>query len=170
MTALQVAAVQQRLMVAALSCNAISRYNRFVMSYRRELQASDAALKSFFVRMSGGLSEYHAFKTRLANQSSLRSIGEGSYCDEAMATFDDALRSRGQSLADFVSSQRVAIDIRYGRCRAEAGESTRVAEAATTDEANSLVSTESEDSDSNATGGAPIAPAHHIWAARASAR
>ena len=77
MTALQVAAVQQQLMVAALSCNAISLYNRFVVSYQRDLQTSDEALKAFFLRMNpnDGLADYHAFKTRLANRSSLRSAG-----------------------------------------------------------------------------------------------
>jgi hypothetical protein len=78
MTALQVAAVQQQLMVAALSCNAISLYNRFVVSYQRDLRTSDDALKAFFLRMNrqDGLADYHAFKTRLANRSSLRSAAD----------------------------------------------------------------------------------------------
>src|SRR4051794_21339419 len=72
--ALKVAALQQQLMVAALSCHAIPLYNRFVISYRRDLQRSDNALKGFFIR-HGSVADYHAFKTRLANNSSLSSIG-----------------------------------------------------------------------------------------------
>ena len=73
MTAIKAAAVQQRLMVAALSCDAAQLYNRFVTSYQRELQASDRALQNFFRRLNGktGTEDYHAFKTRLANASSM---------------------------------------------------------------------------------------------------
>src|SRR6185437_9187615 len=46
--ALRAAAVQQRLMVAALTCHATDRYNQFVISYRKDLQASDLALQKFF--------------------------------------------------------------------------------------------------------------------------
>src|SRR5438045_516415 len=97
MTALRVAAIQQQLMVAALSCNDISRYNKFVVSYRRELLASDDTLKRYFKRTTGGVAAYHAYKTRLANQSSLRSIGNGGYCREAEDAFDVALNSDSHS-------------------------------------------------------------------------
>ena len=51
--ALKTAVIQQELMVAALQCHETAAYNRFVMNYRGELQASDATLKSFFVRRGG---------------------------------------------------------------------------------------------------------------------
>lgn len=119
MTALQVAAVQQELMVAALSCNAISLYNRFVMSYQRDLRTSDEALKAFFLHMNpkDGLADYHAFKTRLANRSSLRSAGDSeSYCANAYDAFDAALGSDPQSLEDFVAGQPVPEDLGYSDC------------------------------------------------------
>ncbi len=117
MTALRVAAIQQQLMVAALSCNEISRYNKFVVSYRRELLVSDDTLKRFFKRTTGGVAAYHAFKTKLANQSSLRSIGNsGSYCREAEDAFDVALNSDSHSLGEFAAGRRVMLDVRYSSC------------------------------------------------------
>ena len=116
MVALRVAAVQQQLMVAALSCNAISRYNKFVVSYRSELQASDKTLQRFFRRTTGGIAAYHAYKTRLANRSSLRSIGNSeSYCSDAADAFDTALNS-SRSLEDFVTARPVMLDVRYSNC------------------------------------------------------
>src|SRR5580765_3608171 len=77
MSALKAAAIQQKLMVAALSCDAVKLYNDFVKSYQKELLASDKALQTFFRRLSGagGTEQYHAYKTRLANASSMQSIG-----------------------------------------------------------------------------------------------
>ena len=117
MTALRAAAVQQHLMVAALSCRASSLYNRFVLSYQRELQASDQALKAFFQRRTGGEDEYNAFKTRLANASSLGSIGHGrAFCEQAYAAFDAALYADRVSLEDFVNRQPVSLDLSYSEC------------------------------------------------------
>jgi len=108
MAAFRTAAVQQQLMVAALTCKGTENYNRFVIAYRPELQKSDAALKAFFIRQ-GNVAEYDTFKTKLANLSSLSSIANGAgYCRNANAAFDMALNSR-QSLASFVADQRLMI-------------------------------------------------------------
>jgi hypothetical protein len=123
MMALQVAAVQQQLMVAALSCHAISLYNRFVVSYQRDLRTSDEALKAFFLRMNqqDGLADYHAFKTRLANRASLRSAGDSeSYCADSYDAFEAALGSDRQPLEDFVAGQPVSEDLGYSDCSAAA--------------------------------------------------
>jgi len=92
--AMRVAALQQELMVAALTCHAVARYNEFVRSYQPELWRSDDALKAYFIRASGSEDEYHAFKTRLANQNSMRSIHDGNYCIEASAAFDSTYGAR----------------------------------------------------------------------------
>ena len=52
--ALKTAVMQQALMVAAFQCREASAYNGFVTIYRKELQSSDAVLKSFFVKRGGG--------------------------------------------------------------------------------------------------------------------
>lgn len=122
-TALKAAAVQQRLMVAALSCDAIKLYNDFVKSYQKELQASDRALQNFFRRLNGakGNEDYHAYKTRLANASSMQSIGNIlSYCSDAKASFDASLGDNKSALATFISSQDAFVDGSFAPCPAPA--------------------------------------------------
>jgi hypothetical protein len=120
MVAVKAAAVQQRLMVAALSCDAIQLYNKFVGAYQRELQASDRALQRLFRRLNGrgGIANYHAFKTRLANASSMQSIGDiRGYCDSAKATFEAALAPKKSTLAVFVSGQKTSADDAFSPCQ-----------------------------------------------------
>jgi hypothetical protein len=120
MTAIKAAAVQQKLMVSALSCNAIQLYNNFVTAYQKELQNSDRALQNFFRRLNGktGTEDYHAFKTRLANTSSLQSIGDiAAYCASTKETFDTALNSAKSTLAGFVSGQTTSADDTFSPCQ-----------------------------------------------------
>jgi hypothetical protein len=107
--ALKTAAMQQELMVAALYCNDVGLYNRFVVSYQHDLQSSDAALLSFFVHGHGGASAYHTYKTNLANDFSLSGLhGMQAYCSTANAAFGAALNPSGPStLAGFISAQDV---------------------------------------------------------------
>jgi hypothetical protein len=107
--ALKSAAVQQELMVAGLTCQAIGSYNRFVIAYRGELQASDANLKAYFIKRQGARGEaaYDTFKTKLANLSSLSEISNTSgFCASMQAAFNQVGR---QSLAQFVAEQRLLI-------------------------------------------------------------
>ncbi len=107
--ALRSAAVQQELMVAGLTCQAIASYNRFVIAYRGELQASDADLKAYFIKRNGARGEaaYDTFKTKLANLSSLSEISNASgFCTAMRAAFAEVGR---QSLAQFVAAQRLLI-------------------------------------------------------------
>jgi hypothetical protein len=95
-------------MVAALSCGDVAAYNRFVIAHQAELQQSDAALLAFFVRENAeaGEADYHAFKTKAANVSSLESARDrGAYCAEAGRLFGVAYDAYGATLAWFVSSQ-----------------------------------------------------------------
>jgi hypothetical protein len=119
MNAVKAAAIQQRLMVAALSCHAIDQYNKFVTSYQKELQASDQALQDFFRRLNAktGTADYHAFKTKLANSSSMASIGDiTGYCASAQATFDTALAESKSNLKTFVSNQTTSVDDAFSPC------------------------------------------------------
>jgi len=120
MTAVKTAAVQQRLMVAALSCDAAQLYNKFVTAYQKELQVSDRALQNFFRRLNGrtGTEDYHAFKTRLANASSMQSIGDiTGYCASAKEVFAAALDSAKGSLAVLVSAQTTSVDGAFAPCQ-----------------------------------------------------
>ncbi len=106
-TAIQTAAIQQQLMVAALTCDQISNFNAFQTGYGPELRSSDSKLEHMFKRLFGagsGEAQYHAFKTRLANDSSMSSIHDNStYCHTASNVFAAALAPAKPALADFVS-------------------------------------------------------------------
>ncbi|HUO92262.1 MAG TPA: hypothetical protein VMU22_05030 [Rhizomicrobium sp.] len=109
-TAIQAAAIQQQLMVAALTCNQVEHFNAFQVSYGKELRRSDASLERMFRRLYAGRgeAEYHAFKTRLANDSSIRSIHDNqNYCRDASMVFDAALIPDKPTLASFVSGIEV---------------------------------------------------------------
>jgi hypothetical protein len=131
MTALQIAALQQQLMVAALTCHDVADYNRFVISHQPELQASDRALLRFFQRSGAqkGDDGYNAYKTKLANDSSLRSIRDGQFCPSADATFTDARAFKG-SLAELVAQRSSRIATGYALCMAAAPPATQLADAA----------------------------------------
>src|SRR5438105_5870941 len=119
MTAIKTAAVQQRLMVAALSCDATQLYNNFVRAYQTELQASDRNLQNFFRRLNGksGTEDYHAFKTKLANASSMQSIGDiTGYCASAKQMFEEALNSNRLTLTAFVTTKETPVDNSYEPC------------------------------------------------------
>ena len=119
MAAVKAAAIQQRLMVAALTCNATPRYNKFVVSYQKDLQASDRALENFFRRLHGksGTEQYHAFKTRLANESSMASIHDFTgYCASAQQMFDEAMAK--PTLAAFMENRETPADRSFDVCPA----------------------------------------------------
>jgi hypothetical protein len=118
MYAVRTAAIQQKLMVAALSCHSIEVYNKFVTSYRTDLQASDRHLQDFFRRLYGpsGTANYHSFKTRLANSSSLESLNDPGYCVNAQATFDAALENRSKSLTVFISDRPTEAERAFSQC------------------------------------------------------
>lgn len=110
-TAIQAAAVQQELMVAALTCHDVPNFNSFQTSFNRELRSSDNTLLGMFHRLYGfrrGEVEYHAFKTRLANDSSMRAIHNSlEYCQEASTAFAAALAPDKPTLATFVEGVKV---------------------------------------------------------------
>lgn len=126
--ALKAAALQQELMVAALSCGDVVAYNRFVVSHQRELQDSDATLLGYFQRAGQrtGTDSYNSYKTALANGFSLASLRGGrEFCYAADAAFGEALNARDPSLAAFVSAQPVAETADHPAC----GESRDKAES-----------------------------------------
>lgn len=120
-TAIQASMIQQELMVAALTCNEVEHFNAFQTSYGPELRASDARLEKMFRRLYGGgrgEAQYHAFKTRLANHSSMRSIRDNpGYCRDARAAFDAALAGSKPSLETFVASVQVVEDYPVNSCK-----------------------------------------------------
>ena len=121
LTALQVASLQQQLMVAALACETddVTLYNSFVTIYQQDLISSDAALQAWFLRRTpaNGTDEYHAFKTRMANHFSVRSgVDRPGFCKSAEKLFHEALTGRKKSLAAFALTQPMAMDADYTVC------------------------------------------------------
>jgi hypothetical protein len=119
-SAIQTAAIQQELMVAALTCNEIDHFNAFQTGFNKELRQSDATLEHMFKRLFGGSrgeAQYHAFKTRLANDSSMRSIHDNvDYCQQARQVFSAALIADKPSLADFVATVPVTDESPVNSC------------------------------------------------------
>lgn len=112
-SALKTAVMHQAMMVAALQCKEVNAYNRFIKTYRGELQASDAALKGFFVRRGGerGEAGYDTFKTKAANISGLEQARDArSFCADARALFAASALNR-DSLASFVEARSAGMDI-----------------------------------------------------------
>jgi hypothetical protein len=126
--ALRTAALQQELMVAALYCDDVSAYNRFVISYRRDLQDSDAALLGYFERASqrAGMENYNAYKTALANNFSLASLHDRQgFCYSADTAFGEAPQMG--SLASFIAAQPAMDAEAYPACREAGGQDETVA-------------------------------------------
>jgi hypothetical protein len=109
--AIQTASIQQELMVAALTCDLVAKFNSFQTSFGAELRVADRTLLRMFQRLYGssrGQAEYHAFKTRLANNSEMRSIhGNHDFCAAAGLVFGAALAPVKPSLSDFVAGVQV---------------------------------------------------------------
>lgn len=119
-SAIQAAAIQQQLMVAALTCNEIARFNSFQTNFGPELRTSDATLAKMFKRLYGarqGESEYHAFKTRLANDSSIKSIHDNvNYCQRTGSLLSAALMPAKPTLVTFVSVVQVVEESPVNSC------------------------------------------------------
>jgi hypothetical protein len=129
-TAIQVAAVQQQLMVAALSCDPagtpdtakefVRKFNQFQVSYGPELRKSDADMLRMFKRLYGvrkGDDEYNAFKTRTATHSEIRRIHAfGDFCKAANLVFAAALAPQKPTLADFVAGVEVQEETPVSSC------------------------------------------------------
>jgi len=118
LVALQVAALQQQLMVAALTCNDVPLYNSFVTTYQKDLVESDMALEAFFDQFDGdGSPAYHTFKTKMANVYSARSAADKNrFCAGARAAFAPALKAEKLNLASFAMSLPSTVNEPYTNC------------------------------------------------------
>jgi hypothetical protein len=91
--ALKIATLQQRLMVAGLTCHAGEAYNRFVLTHRAELQRSDDDLKDYFIK-NGGEAGYDSYKTKAANLAAHGPATDlGAFCAATERDFSALARS-----------------------------------------------------------------------------
>jgi hypothetical protein len=132
---LKIAELQEKLMVAALTCHDVRDYNSFVLSYRPALQASDRAMLHFFMRQDGaaaGDRAYNAFKTRLANVSALNSNADNAaFCAAAADEFSAAFEGR-VSLAELAMAEPAYVPLPVAGC-SDAVETAVAAPAPRTD-------------------------------------
>lgn len=113
--AVQVRILQSELMVAALSCRAKPKYNKFVKQFEPVLVRSGKTLVAMFHRDHPGraVAELNRFITRLANGASAHSINFGaSYCVMAYALYDTVLSLRPSELVEF-SAQHAQAGLPY---------------------------------------------------------
>jgi hypothetical protein len=119
MTALRASALRQHLMVAALTCHETEYFNQFVTEYRAAYQDSDRELLRFFAREGSGDEGYNAYKTKEANDSSLRSMHEASFCGDAEAAFYTALHGN-LSLEELAKQEAPLVHTGYLGCERSA--------------------------------------------------
>ncbi len=113
--AVQTAALQQEMMVAAFMCRDIGAYNAFVISHQAALQDADRTLLAFFQQASPqtGFDDYNFYKTELANTSSLRSVRDPQFCYRVNANFAAAV---GRTLEQTLSVVPYPVDTGSARC------------------------------------------------------
>jgi hypothetical protein len=122
-SAIQVSAIQQELMDAALGCGpqATAQYNAFQTSFGPELRKSDAVLLRMFKRIYGhrkGDAEYNAINTRAAaNAEVRRDRGITDFCKPAHLVFQAALAPDKPSLNDFVAGVQVVEESPVDSCQ-----------------------------------------------------
>lgn len=106
--ALQMRTTQTELMVAALSCSATANYNTFMTGNQKTLMAAHSALQKFF-KSRGGERELNSFITRLANESSKRSIANiALFCQQNAYLYQAILAPERGDLATFIAPLWVA--------------------------------------------------------------
>lgn len=104
--ALDVRYLQTELMVAALSCGRTDfhqHYNVFVAKFGKSLKQHGAMLKSYFNREYGkqGGTQMDRYVTRLANEASLRSMQQTSFCQDSSTLFQRVTNIDTPSLEGF---------------------------------------------------------------------
>ena len=122
-TAIDVAGLKTRLMVAALSCGGTDKYNEFITKNRPVLVAQEKALSSYFSRNYGrrGQAEQDDYITALANmQSQRRTRDAATFCEQATALFSDVGAIKGATeLPPLASARKISQPMTVSECPAE---------------------------------------------------
>jgi hypothetical protein len=103
--ALDFTAIQSSMMVAALSCNQQSQYNKFIKKYKKEVSNGGVQIKSYFKRTYGNKyeSKLNNFMTKLANKATKSSMVSDSdtYCEESSAALNNLLSIKDNQISKF---------------------------------------------------------------------
>lgn len=130
-TAIDVAGLKSRLMVAALSCGGTDKYNEFITRNRPVLVAQEKALDGYFSRNYGrrGQAEHDDYITALANmQSQRRTRDAATFCEQATTLFSDVGAIKGATeLPPLASARKISQPMTVSECPAEPVRATRPA-------------------------------------------
>lgn len=103
--ALDFTAIQSSMMVAALSCNQQTQYNKFIKKYRKEISSGGGHIKSYFKRTYGNKYEgkLNNFMTKLANKATKSSmvLDSDKYCEETSIALDNLLSIKDNQISKF---------------------------------------------------------------------
>jgi hypothetical protein len=129
--AFEVAGLKSQLMVTALSCDSQTKYDQFIVRYRKDLLSDEKEINGFFGRAYGkrGQTEHDDYVTQLANaQSDLRNKSGDQFCHLNASLLDEALALKsGADLPQFAESKPIQQSLAVQECAA-----TPVAEKKTT--------------------------------------
>jgi hypothetical protein len=112
--AIQITAVDQQLVDAALTCGDATRngFNAYRTSFGAELRGSDKLLLGMFKRVYGGSrgdAAYNLFKTDMASKAELRRIKDAAnFCQSADLVLAAANAPAKPALKDFVAGVQIA--------------------------------------------------------------
>jgi hypothetical protein len=114
----QVRQLQTELMVAALSCSGYpdlglrARYNAFVTKFGGNLNDTAKVLRGHFQRNHGRdhVRRFDAYITALANQASLRSFDEPSYCQSAVPVFEALASIEPREVENFAAREVAVVE------------------------------------------------------------
>ncbi len=119
---LQTRAFQTELMVSALSCGELARYNKFVSDFRPQLVSDGKALQAYFRREHGSqaAAKTDKFITQLANMASQRSSRDkNAFCAATKKLYGEVLAlKRPAELTSFVAKQAAPVLPGVARCAA----------------------------------------------------
>jgi hypothetical protein len=121
-TAFSVAALHSDLMVAAVSCQADTKYNAFVNRYRSSLLAQEKLVDTYFSRNDkrSWQKERDDYITQLANAQSQRAMVLGNqFCERTLGQFDEvAALAKPEDLPGFAESkaQSVPQAMKFSEC------------------------------------------------------
>lgn len=122
-TAIDMAGLKSRLMVAALSCGGTDQYNAFITKNRPVLVAQEKALDGYFSRNYGrrGQAEHDDYITALANlQSQRRTRDAATFCEQATTLFSDVGAVKGGTeLLPLASARKISQPMTVSECPTE---------------------------------------------------
>lgn len=117
--ALELRALQSRLMVGAVACRQEEAYNAFVRRFQRELGSAYSQAEGHFRRLHGGQgrTRFNQYDTILANAQSEENIRQGTFfCRDTQVFFREAMALDSSQLARFGTERNILQPYQVATC------------------------------------------------------